>query len=322
LRGPALSTPAISVVVSARDAASTIERAVAAMVEQDGAVAHEVVVVDNASQDDTGALAAARGARVVRLDDRRGGPGQARNAGVAAARAPLIAFTDADCYPTTGWLAAMVAGFDDADVVAGPVLPDPTAPDRTHWDRTVSFGAASPLYPTANLAVRRDLFEHAGGFADWVLHADGSAPSHPYGEDTVLAWTLIRGGARAAFAPEAVVHHAVFDETASRWVRRHLELRHLPELVRQIPELRGTMLEHGVFASKRTMAASLALGGVAAALATRSALPLAAAGPLAFLTVRRTRAMGPTAAAVWTAADVASSGALMAGSVRARALVL
>jgi glycosyltransferase involved in cell wall biosynthesis len=292
------------------------------MVAQVGAPPHEVVIVDNASNDDTGALAEACGARVVRLDDRRGGPGQARNAGVAAAQAPLIAFTDADCYPTPGWLAAMVTGFGEADIVAGPVLPDPGADGRTHWDRTVKFDAASPLYPTANLAVRRELFEHAGGFADWVLHADGSAPSHPYGEDTVMAWSMIRGGARAAFAEDGVVHHAVFDENATRWVRRHTELRHLPELVRQIPELRGAMLEQGVFASKRTMAASLALGGLAAALATRSALPLVAAGPLAYLTARRASAMGPGAAVIWGAADVASSGALIAGSVRARVLVL
>ena len=292
------------------------------MVAQEGAPPHEVVLVDNASNDDTGALAAKHGARVVRLDDRRGGPGQARNASVAAAQAPLIAFTDADCYPTPGWLAAIVAGFDNADVVAGPVLPDPGADTRTHWDRTVKFDAASPLYPTANLAVRRELFEHVGGFADWVLHADGSAPSHPYGEDTVMAWNLIRGGARASFAPEGIVHHAVFDETAQRWVKRHLELRHLPELVRQIPELRGAMLVQGVFASKRTMAASLALGGLAAAIVTRRALPLAAAAPLAYLTARRARVMGPAAAVVWTRADLASSGALIAGSVRARALVL
>lgn len=292
------------------------------MVAQEGAPPHEVIVVDNASNDDTGALAATHGARVVRLDDRRGGPGQARNAGVAAAKAPLIAFTDADCYPTPGWLAAIVAGFEDADLVAGPVLPDPVVDQRTHWDRTVRFDAASPLYPTANLAVRRDLFEHAGGFADWVLHADGSAPSHPYGEDTVMAWTLIRAGARSTFAPAGIVHHAVFDEEAPRWIKRHLELRHLPELVRQIPELRGAMLEQGVFASKRTMIASVALGGVAVALATRRALPLAAAAPFAYLTARRAQAMGVPASVIWGAADVASSGALILGSVRTRTLVL
>ncbi len=247
------------------------------MVAQEDAPPHEVVVVDNASNDETGALAAAQGARVVRLDDRRGGPGQARNAGVAAAQAPLIAFTDADCYPTPGWLAAIVAGFEDADIVAGPVHPDPDSETRTHWDRTVKFDAASPLYPTANLAVRRELFEHAGGFADWVLHADGSAPSHPYGEDTVMAWTLIRAGARATFVADGLIYHAVFDEPAGRWIKRHLELRHLPELVRQIPELRGAMLEQGVFASKRTMGASLALGGLATALVDP---PCVAAGSL------------------------------------------
>ena len=119
--------PKISVVVSGRDAESTIERAVRAMLDQRGAPPHEVVVVDNASQDRTGALAEQAGARVIRLDDRAAGPGTARNAGVEAARGELVAFTDADCFPSEAWLAALARGFDRADIVSGPVLPDPQA---------------------------------------------------------------------------------------------------------------------------------------------------------------------------------------------------
>jgi glycosyltransferase involved in cell wall biosynthesis len=317
-----VSDPLISVVVSARDSADTIERAVRAMVAQTGAPPHEVVVVDNASNDDTGALAQAAGARVVRLDDRKGGPGQARNAGVAAAKGQLIAFTDSDCYPEPGWLAALHAGFGDADLVAGPVLPDPDVPGRSNWDRTIAVREETTLYPTANLAVRRSLFEASGGFTDWYRSADPEAPAHPYGEDTVLAWRLIRAGGRSAFAPEAVVHHAVFPEGAQRWVERHLEMQNLPALVRQVPELRSTLLIGRLFVSKRTLGTTLALAGLGAAMISGRRAPLLAAAPLAYLTAKRLRLVGPTATAVYTAADLASTGALVYGSARARTLVL
>src|SRR5690349_14826073 len=113
--------PVISVVISARDAEATITRAIGALMAQEGAPPYEVILVDNASHDATGELAAAAGATVVRLDERAGGPGRARNRGVDVARGELIAFTDSDCFPTSGWLAAVAAAFDGADVVAGPI---------------------------------------------------------------------------------------------------------------------------------------------------------------------------------------------------------
>jgi glycosyltransferase involved in cell wall biosynthesis len=54
----------------------------------------EVIVVDNASTDDTAARAAEAGARVVRCDER--GKGQAMRAGVQATDAEVIVFLDAD----------------------------------------------------------------------------------------------------------------------------------------------------------------------------------------------------------------------------------
>ena len=312
--------PRISVVVSGRDAEETIERAVTAMLNQRDAPPHEVIVVDNASKDRTGALAERAGARVIRLDDRSAGPGKARNVGVDAARGELIAFTDADCFPSEGWLAALARGFDHADVVSGQILPDPTI-ERSHWDRTIGVSEYSPLFATANLGVRRDSFLASGGFRDW-LTGDVEAPSHPYGEDTALAWRLIRNGAKPVFAPDALVHHAVFSEGALRWIERHGEMQHLPQLVRMIPELRDEMLVGGVFASLRTMATSVALAGVAAAAVSGRRLPLAATLPAIWLNARRTKAMGLRAGVIWAAADLYSVASLARGSVRARTLVL
>lgn len=312
-------------VISARDAEAIIADAVGAARAQVGAEGDldpEVVVVDNASSDATGERAAEAGAKVVRLDDRSAGPGTGRNAGVDAASGAVIAFTDADCQPTSGWIAALLEAMEGADLVTGPVLPDPRIP-RSHWARTIAVTGPSPLYPTANLAVRRDEFIRAGGFEDWVTgEGGGEAPSHPYGEDTVLAWKLRRAGARPGFAPGAIVFHAVLEEGPGDWISRHGELGYLPELIRRVPELRGEMLVGGLFVSRRSAATSLAAAAAALALVTRSRRPLIAALPAAASALRRTAQIGPRSAAVWTAADLYSAWSLARGSVRSRTPVL
>jgi GT2 family glycosyltransferase len=57
-----------------------------------------------------------------------GGLAAARNAGVAVACAPIVAFTDDDCEPEPGWLAALLAAFVDPRVggVSGHVRSAPT----------------------------------------------------------------------------------------------------------------------------------------------------------------------------------------------------
>ncbi|MDQ3770308.1 MAG: glycosyltransferase, partial [Actinomycetota bacterium] len=76
----ATSQPAVSVIVPARDAAATLPATLAALAAQDDPPAHEVIVVDNGSRDETAELAQRAGVTVLRL--LRGlGPGVARHAG-------------------------------------------------------------------------------------------------------------------------------------------------------------------------------------------------------------------------------------------------
>lgn len=320
---PAGRAPVITVVVPARDAATTIGRAVRSVLAQEGAPPFELVVVDNASQDGTGERAAAAGARVVRLDDRAGGPGRARNAGIAAARGSHVAFTDADCFPTPRWLAALWAaadGPDGAQLVAGPVAADHAAA-RGPWDRTLEYAAPHPLWVTANLLADRATLETAGGFDDWVADAD-EAPRRPFGEDTVLAWRAIRSGARTAWAPDALVEHAVFSRDARGWIDHHRDLRHMPGLVRQVPELRRELLRGRVVLNPATGTASAALAGLLVAAVGREPRALAAAAPWVARQVGAARAVGVRIAAVRAAGELVGAASLAVGSVRHRTPVL
>ncbi len=150
----------------------------------------EVIVADNGSTDGTQALADAWATaidRVRRIDaSRRRGPGAARNMGAEAARGDRLVFCDGDDIVQDGWLAALTAGLERADVVVGPfdmcsLNNRPPAELIDPWPRQFNF---LPAGLGANMAVGRRAFEAVGGFDEDLL----------VGEDIDLCWRLqLRG---------------------------------------------------------------------------------------------------------------------------------
>jgi glycosyltransferase involved in cell wall biosynthesis len=306
----------ISVIVPARDASKTISATMRALEAQTEDA--EVIVVDDGSRDDTAEVARSSRLRptVIELDG--GGPDQARNAGARAASGSLLAFTDADCEPDPGWLAAGLKHAIRADLIQGRVTPSvPAGP----FDRKVAVTHETGLYETANLFVRKALFERAGGFNGFV---DSSAGAH-FGEDALFGWACRRLGAESAFAPDAVVRHAVFPRGPAGYVKERWRVWMFPRLVREIPELRRAFLYRGLFLTSRSAALDLAVIGLITALVLGTAWPGLAAVPYLVQlgsTGIRWRRRGPIVAVVQLAADVVALAALIYGSVRARRVVL
>lgn len=106
----------VTVCLPARDEAATVGGIVgivrSALCEDHGLV-DEIVVVDDASSDDTAAVARAAGARVV--DSGGLGKGDAMQAGLAAAAGDIVVYCDADVRP---FRAGFVVG------LLGPLLTD------------------------------------------------------------------------------------------------------------------------------------------------------------------------------------------------------
>ena len=195
--------PDVSVIVPVRDGAATLPALLESVRRQTLAPERfEVVVVDNASRDASAEVAARAGAQVVTepVPNRA----RARNRGVAAARARLYAFTDADCVVDPGWLEALLGCAPRAPLVAGPVeirtRERPNAVER--FEALWRFGQESWVRQgwaaTANLAVAAEAFAAVGGFDPAWRHV---------AEDVDLCVRAARGGFELGWCPEARVEH-------------------------------------------------------------------------------------------------------------------
>jgi len=319
---------ALSVIVPARNAAATIGRTLDALARQDFDLPYEVIVVDDGSADATAAIAASAPGPVRVLRQGGLGPGQARHLGAKRARGEVLAFTDADCLPQPEWLRAGMRALEDADLVQGAVRPERGVPLRP-FDHTIWVTGESGLYESANLFIRRELYERVGGFEDWLAVGIGKR----LGEDVWLGWKVRRAGARTAFCPQAIVEHAVIARRWHEFVAERIRLVYFPSLVRRIPELRRAFLLHRVFLTRRSAAFDVALGGaLCAAVLAALAFPVwtvailaPAISPYAFTLARAVRFQGRYAvkvALVQLVADAVGFAALLFGSVRARTVVL
>ena len=322
--------PAVSVIVPAHNAAGLLPRCLDALADQ-SFPRFEAIVVDDGSSDGTAEVAEAHrlAPRVVRLPG-GAGAGRARAAGVEAAAGHLLAFTDADCEPTPAWLAEGLAALEHADLVQGRTLPPPGVPIGP-YDRFLAVTREWGLYESANLFVRRDAYERAGGFEGGqvevetfrVAGREGVAAARPMGEDVAFGWRVRRAGGRTAFCDAALIHHAVFPRGAAEFVAERRRSRHFPALAREVPELRDEFFWGGVFLSRRSAAFDTAVVGLAALGARRPAVGLLAIAPYAAQLAgdwRRWRR--PKVVAANVAADAVQAAALVRGSLAARTPVL
>ena len=197
------AAPEVSVVIPVRDGEASLPPLLASLEAQTLARDRfEVIVVDNASRDATARVADAHGARVVHepIPNRS----RARNAGIAAARGELVAFTDADCVTTPGWLEAFLGCRDRAPLLAGPVetttRAQPNAIERLEraWRFAQEHWVAQGWAATASMAVRREALDAIGGFDPAYAHI---------GEDADVCVRAARAGYGLAFCPGAAVTH-------------------------------------------------------------------------------------------------------------------
>ena len=202
-----MTPPEVSVVVCVHNGARNLPQLFDALSRQTlPRERYEVIVVDDASTDDTVDVIEQAGFRPVRAPEQVGLP-RARNIGIAEAKAPVLAFTDDDTVPAPDWLERGLERMseDGVDLLAGGIdLPLGSNPGiialldaSAHFNQEDyvkrGFGAG------ANLWVKTDVARSIGGFND-RLAAYG-------GDDNDFGQRATDAGARLVYAPEVSLQH-------------------------------------------------------------------------------------------------------------------
>lgn len=188
--------------------------------------AYEVIVVDNASTDETRAVVEAAQARFPACSVRyvletKPGLSHARNRALAEAAAPYVAYVDDDARVGAAYLPGVLALTQQEprpDCVGGPILPFYTAPKaawfRDRYEMRMWGDARRLLRPGesfsgSNMVWRKTLLAEAGGFQTRVSM---TATAMLFGDETdafARVWAIHSTGSpvRLVYDPTVVVYH-------------------------------------------------------------------------------------------------------------------
>lgn len=164
----------LSVIIPCHNEAETLPFQLESLLAQEWTGRWDIIVVDNGSTDDTASIAQAYAGgeidlRVVNADQ-RSGVAYARNCGVHATTARLVAFCDGDDVVHPGWTEAIATALQDSSLVTGTLesgsLNEPWlagARSMKSSERLPLFGAV-PFARGNNTGMHRELWERLGGY--------------------------------------------------------------------------------------------------------------------------------------------------------------
>jgi GT2 family glycosyltransferase len=217
-----VTIPWLAIVVPVRNGMATVPRLLDGLDRFAATEGIEVVIVDDASTDDTAAYVRSRGYRVAQRDT-RGGPAAARNHGVRVTSAPWILFFDADTVPPADTPARVRLALEAPDVVglvgvyAGEPANDGFWPEYKATQAEFYYRGSDVQEITflwAGMAgIKRDAFLRVGGFDERYTGADI--------EDVELGRRMSREGRIVLDREFVVAHH--FPATLRQNARDHFQ---------------------------------------------------------------------------------------------------
>ena len=209
----------VSIIIPTFNGGARIHNCLDALLKQLDGLNAEILVVNDGSTDDT--IEVVKPYPKVRLiTQANAGPAAARNRGAAEARGAIILFTDDDCVPMHDWLNAMLAPFEDPEVVGAKGI------YRSHqkslaarfvqieYEDRYRLMAGLPsidFIDTYSAAFRRDRFLEMTGY-------DTSFPV-ACAEDIELSYRMSARGWKMKFVPNAIVYHT-HPDTFSKYLKK------------------------------------------------------------------------------------------------------
>jgi glycosyltransferase involved in cell wall biosynthesis len=198
--------PALSVVICAYNAAATLDECLRHTCALDYPNL-EVIVVDDGSTDETPKIVNHHPqTRHLRIP--HSGLSAARNEGFRSAGGEIVAYLDADAFPSPEWPYFMVLGFDGRRVggVGGPNVPPPNESLGAQVVARAPGGPVQVLFsddraehvPGCNMAFWKNVLTEVGGFDPVFTSA---------GDDVDLCWRVLDKDWEISYSPAALVWH-------------------------------------------------------------------------------------------------------------------
>jgi glycosyltransferase involved in cell wall biosynthesis len=225
----------LSVVVCAHNEQRHLPAQLDALLEQAWDREWEIVVVDNASTDDTLEIALAYAAahprvRVVEALD-RAGQSYAMNVGATQARSDRLAFCDADDVVASGWVAAIGRGLGLHDVVTGPHELDLLNPSwladsrgRSIEQPIGTFYGIFPCIRGAGWGVHREVYLRLGGMSE----------EYRAGQDVDFSLRAWLAGVPVVGLPDAIVHYRYRSSPRALWRQGFAYGEYRPRIARAL----------------------------------------------------------------------------------------
>jgi GT2 family glycosyltransferase len=240
-------TPALTAAICSHRRYALLDGAIASLRAQ--TIPVEILVIDNSPGAPGSAEARARHAGAVRwIEEPVAGLSRARNAALAAATAPVLAYLDDDARAAPGWAQGFLDGFahlgEGVGCLGGRVRLAFTAPPPPWLDRrlgdflsALDWGEETrPLRPRewvagASVAYRAAALRAAGGF-NVALGRSGAAASLLSNDETELSARLAARGHLTGYTPLAEAEHLVDPARLSQaWFRRRVAWQAVSDLI-------------------------------------------------------------------------------------------
>jgi glycosyltransferase involved in cell wall biosynthesis len=194
--------PRASIIIPSRGMDENLKKLFDALANELAGKNVEVILADDGSPKPLEFLAAEYQGRLNLKVARQAplGPAAARNLGIRNAGADIFIFVDSDVAPQPGWFEAIIGPLERDPGLAG--VEGKTIASNidqltpfSHFLYNFDGGA----YLTCNIAYRRSWVEKAGCF-DLRF-------THPWREDSDLAFSILELGGKIIFEPKALVDH-------------------------------------------------------------------------------------------------------------------
>ncbi|MEN6440350.1 MAG: mycofactocin biosynthesis glycosyltransferase MftF [Syntrophobacter sp.] len=170
----------------------------------------EVIVVDDASEDNTPEIVSNFPVRLIALNEQRGAS-FCRNLGAGDARGEILAFVDSDCLADPLWPRELIPAFNDSANGAVGGLVDSCFHEKSldRYEKVKSSLNMGPrptssrdgsrffYLPACNLLVRKSVFQRLNGFREDMV----------VGEDVDFCYRLQDSGHHVEYRPVGRIYH-------------------------------------------------------------------------------------------------------------------